>query len=331
VAYDTTSSLGSASVAPFVEWVTGSTYGLLGGNLTAFEGGQWASQARGDLSLLVRPAGPAGRVFGEVLGSAAGSLHSTGYRTAATRGELRLHLAGRTAGLWAGGTGATGWMSSSTGIATALGPTAGAWARHRAWSVSAHWAPLRFEGYWFPEVQGRLSTTVGPVDLMGYAGWRGAPSASGLSSSTWGGGTLALWFTRRVALVVGGGSYPADLIQALPRGRYVTAGIRLSAGRPSVWTTPSGLRAIYTQAPGEGELRFAVPGATRVELVADWTHWQPVPMERGQDGQWVLRVALPPGVYRFNLIVDGERWIVPEGVTAVDDGYGGKNCLLVVS
>jgi hypothetical protein len=42
-------------------------------------------------------------------------------------------------------------------------------------------------------------------------------------------------------------------------------------------------------------------------------------------------VALPPGVYRFNLIVDGERWIVPEGVTAVDDGYGGKTCLLVVS
>jgi hypothetical protein len=192
------------------------------------------------------------------------------------------------------------------------------------------WAPFRLEGHWFPEVQGSASTALGPVHVMGYAGWRGAPAGSGLTSSTWGGGTLALWFTRRTAVVVSAGSYPSDLIQALPRGRYVTAAIRLSAGRPSLWTGPTGVRAIYTRGRGESEVRFAVPDAGRVELVADWTHWQPVPLDRAPDRRWVLRVSLAPGVYRFNLIVDGERWIVPEGVAAVDDGYGGTTGLLVV-
>ncbi len=61
-----------------------------------------------------------------------------------------------------------------------------------------------------------------------------------------------------------------------------------------------------------------------------WTGWQPVPLERAADGRWVIRVTLGPGTYRFNLVIDGERWIVPDGVAAVDDGFGGKTGLLVV-
>jgi hypothetical protein len=41
-------------------------------------------------------------------------------------------------------------------------------------------------------------------------------------------------------------------------------------------------------------------------------------------------LALPPGLYHFNLLVDGTEWVVPNGVTTVDDGLGGLVGVLVV-
>lgn len=330
VGYDTTGGIGSLSVAPLIEWNRRIAYATLSGALAGFEAGEWTSHGHGDLSLLFTPARSLNLLRSEVVGSADGSVHSSGYRTAATRGELRLHLAGRSVGLWVGGTAATGWTSMSTGVATAVGPTAGAWGRRGPWNATAVWTPFRLQGAWYQQVEGRVSTSAGPVELMGFVGWRGAPSVSGLPTAGWGGGTMTVWFTSRAAFVFGGGSYGSDLLQALPKGRYLSAGIRFSGGRPFAWAGTSGAHALYAHGRGEAELRFAVPGASRVDLVADWTGWQPVPMERAPDGRWLLHVTLAPGVHRFNLVVDGERWIVPQGIASVDDGFGGKTSLLVV-
>ncbi len=87
----------------------------------------------------------------------------------------------------------------------------------------------------------------------------------------------------------------------------------------------------YDREREEGALLFRLPGAQRVEVVGDWTDWQPVPMRRLQDGRWTLDVTLPAGVHRFNLIVDGERWIVPAEVPSIDDGFGGETGLLIVT
>jgi hypothetical protein len=40
---------------------------------------------------------------------------------------------------------------------------------------------------------------------------------------------------------------------------------------------------------------------------------------------------LEPGVYRFNLRIDGTGWLVPSEVPSVDDGFGGHVGLLIVS
>lgn len=330
VGYDTAGGVRSLSVAPLIEWNRRIAYATVSGALAGFEGGEWTSQGHGDLSLLFAPARSLSVLRAELVGSADGSVHSGGYRTGATRGELRLHLARRSAGLWAGGTVATGWTSSSTGVTTAGGPTTGLWGRRGPWNAVVVWNPFQLQGAWYQQVEGCVSTSAGPVELMGYVGWRGAPSVSGLSSAGWGGGTMTVWFTSRAAFVVGGGSYASDLLQALPKGHYLSAGIRLSRGRPSAWAGTSGAHALYVHDRGEAELRFAVPGASRVDLVADWTGWQPVPMQRAPDGRWFLRVSLAPGVHRFNLVVDGERWVVPQGIASVDDGFGGKTSLLVV-
>ena len=321
---DTTRRIASASVAPLIEWNRRSFYATLSGALAAFEASQWTSQGHGDVSWLFVPARSLPLVRGEVVGSADGSVHSSGYRTAGTRGELRLHVAGGSTGLWVGATAGTGWTSSSSGITTAAGPTAGVWGRHGSWTATAVWTPFRLSGAWFQQAEGRVTTSLGPVDASAYVGWRGAPDRS-----SWGGGSITFWVSRQAAVVVSGGSYAFDVLQALPRGRYLSAGLRLSRGRPSVWAG-STARPLYTHVAGQAELRFSVVGATRVDLVADWTKWQPVPLERMPDGRWALRVDLTSGVHRFNLIVDGNRWIVPEGVTAVDDGFGGRSGLLVV-
>ncbi len=330
VGYDTAGGVRSLSVAPLVEWQRRLAYATVSGALAGFEAGEWTSQGHADLSLLFAPARSLSVLRAEGVGSADGSVHSGGYRTAATRGEFRLHLAGRSAGWWAGGTAATGWTSNSTGVTTAWGPTAGLWGRRGPGNAVVVWNPFRLQGAWYQQVEGRVSVSAGPVEVMGYAGWRRAPGVSGLPTGGWGGGTMTLWFTPRAAFVLGGGSYASDLLQALPRGHYLSAAIRLSGRRPSAWAGRSGAHALYAHDRGEAELRFAVPGASHVDLVADWTGWQPVPMERAPDGRWLLRVTLAPGVHRFNLVVDGERWIVPEGIAWVNDGFGGKTSLLVV-
>jgi len=330
VGYDTAGSVTSLSVAPLFEWHRQITYATLSGALASFGAGDWATHGHGDLSLLFAPARSLRPLRWEMVGSADGSLHSNGYKTAGTRGELRLHFAGRSAGFWAGGTAATGWTSSASGVATAFGPTAGVWGRQGPWSATAVWTPFRLQEAWYQQVEGRVSASAGLVDVMAYGGWRRAPSLSGLPTAGWGGGTVTLWFAARAALVLGGGSYASDLLQALPKGRYLSAAIRISGKRPSSWAGRSGAHALYAHDRGEAELRFAVPDASRVDLVADWTGWQPVPMARAADGRWVLRVTLGPGVHRFNLVVNGERWIVPEGIAWVDDGFGGKTSILVV-
>ena len=72
-------------------------------------------------------------------------------------------------------------------------------------------------------------------------------------------------------------------------------------------------------------------GAATVAVAGDWNGWEPAPLTRSPDGRWLLPRDLPAGVHRFNLLVDGERWIVPEGVPSVDDGFGGQVGLLVIA
>ena len=59
---------------------------------------------------------------------------------------------------------------------------------------------------------------------------------------------------------------------------------------------------------GSTEFRFWKPGAHQVFLVGDFNEWQEckVPMDRVGDDEWVCRLQLPQGVYRFRYLADGE-------------------------
>lgn len=80
---------------------------------------------------------------------------------------------------------------------------------------------------------------------------------------------------------------------------------------------------------------FFSPEASSVALVGDFNEWgqREVTFAQSSDrGIWEFSMALHPGVYHYNLLVDGERWVAnPKSSTLVPDGFGGYNSVLVVS
>ncbi len=80
---------------------------------------------------------------------------------------------------------------------------------------------------------------------------------------------------------------------------------------------------------------FYSPEAANVALVGDFNEWgrRPVSMAHSQDqGIWEFSLDLSAGVYHYNLLVDGQRWVAnPKSSTLVPDGFGGYDSVLVVS
>lgn len=80
---------------------------------------------------------------------------------------------------------------------------------------------------------------------------------------------------------------------------------------------------------------FFSPGASSVALIGDFNEWgqREVTLAESSDrGIWEFTMALKPGVYHYNLLVDGQRWMAnPKSSTLVPDGFGGYNSVLVVT
>lgn len=78
-------------------------------------------------------------------------------------------------------------------------------------------------------------------------------------------------------------------------------------------------------------VRFQIEAgeAESVELVGDFSSWDPIPMTKRGD-RWVAELELAPGLYHFGFLVDGE-WRVPDhspGIVA--DEFGRENATVVV-
>jgi 1,4-alpha-glucan branching enzyme len=49
------------------------------------------------------------------------------------------------------------------------------------------------------------------------------------------------------------------------------------------------------------------------------------------DGIWSIVKPLSPGRYEYKFVVDRNSWLIdPNALETVDDGYGGKNSVLIV-
>lgn len=332
IAYDTLAALNAPSLAALTEWQRPSLFARVSASATGFENAGWSVQGRGDLAGWLSPFGALSPVRLELGGAAGGARHSSGFDSRLARGDARLHVRGRSLGAWAGATVASARNSFDSTSAHGLIPNAGIWAQSGSLRATLSYLHTRVSGDAYPEANLALTLTRGPVDLTVYGGLRASPFDGAGLDEQWAGASAAYWVTSNAALVVSGGKYSSDVLQGLPGGEFVSIGVRLTPRRvrPIPLTAPAPI--VYTSDEARrGSISFQMEGATRVEIAGDWNAWVSQPLSRDASGRWIVPAGIEPGVYRFNLRVDGERWVVPEGVPSIDDGYGGRVGLLIVS
>lgn len=78
---------------------------------------------------------------------------------------------------------------------------------------------------------------------------------------------------------------------------------------------------------------FYAPSAKSVTISGSFNAWD-IHKNRlsGADnnGVWNIIIPLPEGRYEYLFIVDGKKWQPDPSVPEVDDGFGGKNSVLLV-
>jgi hypothetical protein len=331
IAYDTLPALNAPSVAALTEWQRPSLFARLSASVTGLEDAGWSLQGRGDLAGWLSPFGAASTARVELGGSLGGGRHSSGFDSFVARTDARLHLRRRSLGAWIGTSLATARNSFDSEAVKGFIPQVGGWAQSGSVRATIAYMHTVVSGDAHPEGSLAVTLTRGALDLTVYGGVRASPFGERTLDERWAGATAAYWLTRHAAIVVSGGRYGSDVLENLPGGDFVSVGLRLTPRRSRPIPISAAAPIVYTSEQAtRGGIAFDVRGASRVEIAGDWNGWVAQPLARDDSGRWAVPPGLAPGVYRFNLRVDGERWVVPDGVPSVEDGFGGQVGLLIV-
>lgn len=165
-------------------------------------------------------------------------------------------------------------------------------------------------------------------------------SFGNLTSDAAASGSAALWLNDHVAFVLAGGRALSDVTRGVPSVRYVSASIRLGARGGDARLAVLVRRARTVAEIGRVVVRVASdsmrlvsvrePAASTVEIMADFTQWQPVALTKKADGNWIIACAIAPGIHRVSLRVDAGPWTVPPNLPRVEDEFGGEAGILIV-
>lgn len=316
-------------VAPRVLWNTASTTSRFEAALTQFSEGAWALQA--DASTLgiwsVAPHLAAGGLVGGYLSYLEGGF----FGGLASLGPIGAYLRGPLAATLGVSLGTLRRVDD-----TSDGLVAGALRARYELSTLVLGGELGVTG----------SDTLGFTDLNLSASFplRGATvetvigtRAGDLSDRFWwqarGEYTPGAWGTIEGTI----GSFPKDLT-GFTEGIFFSVGLRLGRPGPGLArrtlerTLRAPLRPVVERLDGDHvRVTFQVSGATSVAVAGEWNEWTPIPMTPMGSGRWSIDLPLGQGAYRFALVLDGDRWMVPEGVLTLPDDFGGTVGLLIVS
>jgi len=150
---------------------------------------------------------------------------------------------------------------------------------------------------------------------------------------------LALAAVPGARIRVAAGRAPTAESVYLPYRRQLSIGLEFVRGRPRAAPGDGPLAArpplapgfeLFQGSPGSATLIVRHAAAGRVELVGDFTAWEPLELAAWAPGVWRATVALAPGIHQVNVRFDGGPWRVPEGLSSTDDGFGGRVGVLVV-
>ena len=81
---------------------------------------------------------------------------------------------------------------------------------------------------------------------------------------------------------------------------------------------------------GEHEFRYKAPDAKTVDLMCEFNGWKAVPMTRGDDGVWTVKVDLPSGKHAYKFLVDGKDWVFDPDNSAKKTVDGAENSAVEV-
>jgi hypothetical protein len=296
----------------------------------------------------------AGALLAELGGSAGGSAHEDGARTGEVIGVARAHLMTAQRGAWLGAGAGTTW----DGIDWQPVRTAeiGAWAYVGATTALATVTPTAVADtirYTDAELAVRFDLARAELGFAGgvRAGDR-LPTFGG-SSRGWGSVSITGWVAPNAAVVASAGSYPVDFAQGFPGGRFLSIGVRfgsrtshrdhasdaagtmaalgIAASAPNV-STPESVLALRVGDDGVGGrvIRVQALRAATVELMGDFTRWEPIRLKSAGSGWWTVTLPIESGTHEVNVRANGRAWMVPPGLTSLDDEFGGVVGVLVV-
>ena len=78
-------------------------------------------------------------------------------------------------------------------------------------------------------------------------------------------------------------------------------------------------------------LGLYAPDAQEVFVAGSFNGWQPsaTPLQKQDDGRWVVELVLAPGRYEYRFFVDGRWTDDPLSPAFVSNPFGGLNCVLL--
>ncbi len=327
VRYPGGASFSTAALSPAARYASASLFADAAGSLASLPGGAWSAQGQADVWIATPPLARHLRLGAE--GLVAGTSRTDGGPTGAAHGLGELLWSAPSWGIAVGAGPSGGWIAGAPSVAAFRG-RARLWWRAAGASWEASVQPTRFLGAWFTDAAASVTLERG---WGAFSAWGAARLSAAYGSKAAGSVLLQVFPVPAVSLEVGGGSYLPDPYQGLPRAGYVTLGVRLHAvPRPARHAPPD--RAwppVVAAVRGDtAVLRFHFAEARSVAIAGDWNGWRPDPLRSVGAGVWEAALALPRGLYHFNLLVDGAEWVVPNGAATVADGLGGMVAVLVV-
>lgn len=355
VAYDNGLTLGALTLneSVLVERPTGELFA--NGLVSIFNDGRWSMQGLvggSRLSTPIRAAGPLAPWFKTVRGEMGLIATSTAQQNFMPTLQFLGHAKFHAQGDWYAGRAGAAIARTFDGFSwrtTVMGDVGG-WMRLGPTVVGYTATPMQLQyGDVLGDSEASVSWARGLFTYDGTFGMRLGEAQRG--TVAWGSFTLTRPLTQGLLATASIGSYPVDLIQGLPAGRYMALGLRLPGGkfpplrrrepvrilppppeRPELPVTER-LSLVIGGALDSTELREIrvwAPGIRRIELLADFTEWVPVPMIRQPNGEWRGYYEVGPGAHRLNLRLDRRDLDVPVNLLKVKDDFAGDVGLIIV-
>ncbi|HVB30668.1 MAG TPA: glycogen-binding domain-containing protein [Gemmatimonadaceae bacterium] len=191
----------------------------------------------------------------------------------------------------------------------------------------------------FSDVQGTVHWEKSFFEINAQTGYRfGDNNDVTPDSRRWASASAVVWLSSDMAVVVGGGRQPANPARGLPARNYANLGVMLAAwpamteGAVPIEARASAISKFDISSAGTSleRVQVHIAGVQSVDVMGDFTDWEPVAMvQRGRD-LWEALVPIGAGVHQLNVRVDGGKWQPPPGAPTMRDGFNGEVGVLVI-